>query len=402
MSINAAHVSSAKFAADPEPVLRDLHRKHPPIIQMKMPFFGKVWVPTRHSICSEILRNKEDFVREAKNADARELAILRFLPNGARVLYDNLVNKDDPEHQRLRSLVDQAFMRRNIESMRSQIETVVDAQLDQLSGTCDLSAGLSQPLPVFVIGNMLGMDKSQTQRILAMTAHLRSDTTKWQLLKGMFRMGALYREMGTIVDAIKQNPNEGLISGLWMAEESGAGLSRDEVINMVFALFFAGHETTVHLINGLVLSLIENPIEREKLNEKPSLGGSMVDEGLRFFSPVTFTKPFYAARKQQIRGVKIYKGNYVMPFVIGANRDPRIFDNAHQFQIDRQDNRHLSFSAGPHFCLGARLAKMEAEIAVMKLFERFPQLELGCPRHDLKWRSRLGLRAMKALPVKLG
>ena len=403
MTLSARLISSANFAANPEMILRDIHRNHSPIFEMEMPIFGTCWVPTRHKLCAEVLKNKDHFVREPKNARRKETIFLRILPPAARKFYQNLVNKDAPDHRRLRALVDQAFKRRNVASMRAEIEDFVDFRLAKLAKneTYNISKILSEPLPVYVIGQMLGMNETQTQEVLQLSAHLRSDTTKWQLIKGIARMGKLWRAIGRIVDGLRDNPSGGLISRLWDAEESGETLSRDEIIMMVFALFFAGHETTVHLINGLTLSLIENPNEKEKLLDNPDLAGDMVSEGLRFFSPVTMTKPFYIAKRMQIRGRQVKRGQLIMPMVIAGNRDTHVFDYPHQFRLGRNEGHHLSFSAGTHFCLGSSLAEMETEIAVMQLFQRFPGIRLGVERENLKWRARLGLRAMKALPISI-
>ena len=403
MKLPARIISSSGFAADPETVLRDLHKNHPPVVQIKMPFFGTCWVPTRHSVCSEVLKNKDRFVREARNAKSRGAIALRMLPRSVRSLYDNLVNKDDPDHKRLRSLVDQAFMRRNIDTMRGDIEARVDRYLDQLpkGQVVDISTALSQPLPVYVIAEMLGMEPAEAEAILDRMGFMRTDTTKWLIFKGLMQLGSIQRTMGDIVDRIREEDESGLIGHMWDAEAESQRLTREEIVTMVFTLFFAGHETTVHLINGLILSLLDHPEQREMLMRDPSLGDSMVDEGLRYFSPVTLTKPFHVAKKVQLRGATISRGQMVMPLIIAANRDPREFEEAHKFQIDRKENRHLSFSGGPHFCLGARLAKMETEIAITRLFQRFPDVHLAVPKKELKWRSRLGLRALNGLPLKL-
>ena len=184
------------------------------------------------------------------------------------------------------------------------------------------------------------------------------------------------------------------------AEEAGDKLNEDELLAMVFLLLIAGHETTVNLIGNGTLALIENPNEMRKLQSEPSLVKPAIEELLRYTSPVFTTTERYAREDAMIHGVTIPRGEMTLGVIGSANRDETVFEHPNELQITREQNRHLSFGQSIHFCLGAPLAQMEAQIAFTTLLRRLPDLQLRNPPQSLRWRPSIFLRGLASLPVK--
>jgi cytochrome P450 len=191
------------------------------------------------------------------------------------------------------------------------------------------------------------------------------------------------------------------MTALVQAEQDGDRLSEDELLAMAFLLLLAGHETTVHLIGGGVLALLESPEQKTRLLADWSLVASAVEELLRFVSPVQFTKPRYASRDLEVHGRSLRRGDLILPMLASASADPARFDGPERLDITRAPNPHVAFGSGVHFCLGAQLARVEAQVAVEKVFTRFPHLSLAVPDSALTYTGRIGLRALTALPVRL-
>ena len=172
-------------------------------------------------------------------------------------------------------------------------------------------------------------------------------------------------------------------------------------MSMVFLLVVAGFETTSHLVTNSVATFLQNPAQLERFRAEPSLADSAIEECLRHSGPVHSTKPFYARKDVEWHGVSIPKGSMVMPWLGAANRDPEVFEDPETFDIGRSPNRHLAFSQGLHFCLGASLARMETRVALTRLFERYPNLRLAVPAENLDRSAMPGWHRLNALPVQL-
>ena len=186
-----------------------------------------------------------------------------------------------------------------------------------------------------------------------------------------------------LIDRKRQQPGDDILTGLITAEHEGDRLTDDELVAMVFLLIVAGYETTTHLITNGVLALFENPTSLEQLRAEPARIESAVEEMIRHRGPIGGTKPQYATEDIELHGVTIPRGKAVMPLFVAANHDPRVFENPHLFDIDRQPNHHLGFGHGIHYCLGAHLARAETQIAINGLLRRFPDLELAVPPNQL-------------------
>jgi len=197
----------------------------------------------------------------------------------------------------------------------------------------------------------------------------------------------------------RANPQDDLVSALIHAEDAGGKLCADELLAMVFLLLVAGHETTVNLIGSGMLALLEHPDQTEKLRRNPPLIKSAVEELLRYTAPVFLSTERYAREELTFHGVTIPRGGVALGVIGSANRDETMFENPDALDIARENNRHLSFSQGIHYCLGAALARLEAQIAINTLLDRIPNLRLKGSPESLRWRPSLILRGLDALPV---
>ena len=211
----------------------------------------------------------------------------------------------------------------------------------------------------------------------------------------------MYRYFERQFEECRRNPRPGLLTELVQAEQAGDQLSHEELIAFAFLLLFAGHETTVHLTSGGLLTLLEYPDQKAELLADWSLVGGAAQEVLRFYCPVQMTKPRYIREDTELVGVSLRRGEMISAILAAANLDPAEFENPGHFDIRRQPNPHVAFGTGMHVCLGMKLANAEVETAFRCLFTRFPKLELAIPSSELKWAKRIGLRGLPSLPIRL-
>jgi len=211
---------------------------------------------------------------------------------------------------------------------------------------------------------------------------------------------AFLRYIRGLVKARRKNPQDDLISALVLAEEAGDKLTEDELVSMIFLLLIAGYETTVNLIGNGTLALLENPEQLEKLRANPGLAVPAVEEFLRYYSPLDYTQSRGARTDITIADTTIRAGDIIVAGIGSANRDERQFTNPDVMDITRDPNRHIAFGQGIHYCLGAFLARMEAQIAFRTIVEHFPNLRLAVARDTLQWRKSMLIRGLEELPVK--
>lgn len=396
-------VLSPAFHANPFSTI-DRMRAEGPIVRLKLPIIGRTYLAVTHDACTKLLKDHESFARDPANAGSKTQArILRFLPRSLGLLALNMLGHDDPEHRRLRGLVDQAFQRRTVEIMKPMIVTTADRLLDRLSGRthADLMAEFCRDLPLSVICTLLGLREQDHDRFKHWLGGLR-DTAN---------IGAVIRAVPGVIRVVRylrriSRPDggalpEGLITALSEAETEGQKLSEDELVSMIFLLFGAGQETTTHLIGGGLFALLSHEDQRRKLESDPSVMPTCVEECLRYVSPVQMTKPRFATSDMTWLGRDFRRGDMFAGFLAAANSDPSKFEDPHRFDIKRHPNPHLSFGTGAHFCLGFQLARAEAAIAFERVLARFPDLRLASDPQKIEWRKRLGIRALTQLPVRL-
>jgi cytochrome P450 len=265
----------------------------------------------------------------------------------------------------------------------------------------DLMEDLARPLPMAVICELLGLPEGDRPRFRQWARAVMSVTSLWGLFRFLPALRCLVAYFESHFEQCRRNPRPGLMTALVQAEQDGDRLSRDELLAMAFLLLLAGHETTVHLIGGGTLALLQAPDQKERLTADRSLLPSAVEELLRFVCPVQVTKPRWVGRDLEFRGRRLRRGEVIIPMLASANADPARFRDPERLDVGRWPNPHVAFGTGSHFCLGAQLARVEAQVVTERLFTRFPRLSLAVPPSALRYTGRLGLRALTALPVRL-
>jgi cytochrome P450 len=327
----------------------------------------------------------------------------------ARAMVRQMVFMDPPSHTRVRTLAARAFTPRRVEILRGHIQDVSNRLLNEIEGrrpsggrgVMDAIADLGAPLPAQVTTEMLGVPSSDWQRLEAWSrdfAELLGDVQQKsgrtaRVLQGMEEMTGYFREA---VRRQAEAPTDGLVNALAGAEVGGDRFSEDEVVANLIATMVGGLETTTNLIGNGLLSLLRNPLQLERLRSDPALMPSAVEEMLRYESP-SQRAVRVAPRDVEIAGRLIRKGEAVIAVIGAANRDPSRFPEPDRLDLGRQDNRHVAFGWAGHFCFGAPVARVEAQIALATLLRRLPRLRLE--PEPLVWRENLGLRGLRALRV---
>jgi cytochrome P450 len=316
-----------------------------------------------------------------------------------------MLDRDPPDHTRLRKLVSKAFTPRAIQALQPRIDALVDAMLNaaERQGQVDLVEALAFPLPFAVIAEMLGTPSADQDRIRQLSGTVvRSlePVNDPELVSAIIAADAELTEIAAGMIAWKRaNPADDLLTALIQAEDDGDVLNDDELIAQTLLLYIAGHETTVNLIAGGTLALLRHPAQLALLREDPALAPNAVEELLRYDSPVQASRRI-TLEPVEVGGAEIPAGAFVMASLASANRDELFWgSDAGELNLARENARqHVSFGAGPHHCLGASLARLEATTALQRLTSRFPGLALN---GDVTWNGRINLRGPAHLPVTL-
>lgn len=398
----SADFTSQEFFRNPAGAIETL-RMSGPVVQVKFPIIGTVWATTTQEMAARVLKDSEIFTLRK---DDGSIAGLRWwMPGIIRAIADNMLTMDEPDHTRLRSIVDEAFRRRAIIEMEPHILAMADelaASLFADGSPADLVERYARKLPLSVICELLGLPPADRPKFIAWTNSFTRLTGMFGFLGLIPAMMSMKRYLEGRLNAARLEGGEGLIAELVRVEKDGHRISPREMVAMVFLLLGAGSETTTHLISGSVYELVKNPKLRDWLSEDWGRANLAVEEFLRFVSPVQFSKPRYVRRDVDLGGVTVRKGDKIMAMIAAANLDPAANEHPEQLELTRQPNRHLSFGTGIHFCLGHQLARIEAKCALQALFTRWPKLEMAVPDSQIRWRERPGLRALASLPVMAG
>jgi cytochrome P450 len=396
-------LASQAFVRDPFPTYTRL-REAGPVFQTRLPLLGKTWAAATHQAACEVLKDDEAFVMEAKKVGKTLFSgILRLLPRLLRVFSDNMLAHDNPDHRRLRRLVEQAFSRHSVENMRGRIGVLCDGLLAGLAGrgTVDLLEEWARPLPVAVICELLGLPEEDRPKFSRwVTALFRSVSLSGMLL-AVPRIFRLLTYLRRHFEQCRSQPRPGLMTALVQAEQDGDKLSEDELLAMAFLLLFAGFETTVHLLSGGALALLKTPEQKERLLNDWSLLPSAVEELLRFVCPIQMSEARHVIRDLEFHGQSLRRGDHIVALLGAANSDPARFPDPEKLDLSRSPNPHVSFGSGIHFCLGAQLARVEAQVGFERLFTRYPRLALAVADAELKHSGNMLLKALVALPIRL-
>jgi cytochrome P450 len=389
-----------EFIRDPYPHYERLRRTDPVHITQH-----GMYLASRHAEASLVLRDKrfgKDFVERSKRRygpKIMEEPIFRSMSHW-------MLQQDPPDHTRLRGLVVKAFTARRVEDMRPRIQQVVDQTIDRVAeqGHMDLIEDFAFRLPVTIICDMLGIPEEHRETFYAGSRDGGRildpvPLTPTEIAQG--NAGNLMAQMyfQQLFELRRKNPGDDLTTQLVQAEENGSKLSNEELTANIILLFGAGHETTVNLIGNGLLALHRNPDQLALLKAHPELIANAIEEFLRYDSSVQLTGRVALEDIEDLGGRKIPKGDTVLCLLGSANRDPAVYpDHPDRLDINRQNVRPLSFGGGIHFCLGAQLARIEAEVAITTLLRRLPDLQLDDP-DDPEWRPTFVLRGLKHLPA---
>ena len=387
------------FTDDPYPHYREL-RDTAPVHEHPLGF----WFLSRHDEVADLLRaglsvEQRHLAPHPVRDQIRAASGDKHLRGGGLSMLD----RDPPDHTRLRKLVSNVFTPRAIAALQPRIQELVDESLDRLDGGGDLVAELAFPLPFAVINEMLGMQLADAERLRELTGTLvrslepiADPALAEQIMRADLELSELCR---AAIAAKREEPADDLLTALIRAEEDGDVLDDDELVAQVILLYVAGHETTVNLISNGVVALLDHPDQHAALRAEPGLIGNAVEEFLRYDSPVqsgrrVTTEPITAG------GQEIPAGSFVILGQASANRDERFWGpDADELRLDRRDARlHVSFGAGPHHCLGAALARMEGRLAIGGLVARYPELALA---GEVEWNGRINLRGASKVPISV-
>jgi cytochrome P450 len=364
-----------------------------------------MYVASRHAEASLVLRDKR-FGKEYADRTARRYGPKIMEEPLFRSFGLTMLQQDPPDHTRLRGLVVKAFTARRVEDMRSRIQQIVDETLDRITpqGRMDLIEDFAFRLPVTIICDMLGIPDEH--RELFYTGSRDSGRilepvplSPEEIKDGNARsaMSAMYFQQ--LFELRRKEPGDDLTTQLVQAEEAGDKLTNEELTANIILLFGAGHETTVNLIGNGLLALHRNPEQLALLKAKPELITNAIEEFLRYDSSVQMTGRVTLEDIEDLGGKRIPKGETVLCLLGSANHDPAVYpDHPERLDITRPNVRPLSFGGGIHFCLGAQLARLEAEVAISTLLRRLPDLRLDDAENP-EWRPTFVLRGLKQLPA---
>ncbi|MDZ7994697.1 MAG: cytochrome P450 [Nostoc sp. EfeVER01] len=392
------NLSAPEVLANPYPTYRRILLEDPVYWS---DFFGG-WYLMRYKDVAAAMQDKRISAKRppiSKIPESEQQNILPLL----ETLSKWILFCDPPEHTRLRALFNKAFTPSIISSMAERIQTLVDELIDSVyeQGNMNIIHDLAYPMPAIVIAQMLGAKSEDWEQFKKWSDDLAR-------FFGMFRMKPeiltsaqqsiieMTEYFRHILEERRYNPQDDLMSSLIFAQEKGNSLDDDEILSNCVFLTFAGHETTTNLIANGLLALLKNPSQMQKLKDDPSLITTTVEEFLRYDSPVQ-RQARIAVTNLEIDGKQISQGQRLFLVIGAANRDPEQFLDPDKLDITRPENPHLAFGKGTHFCLGASLGRLEAQIAINTIVRRLSNLHLDTDR--IEWHQNPSLRGMKSMPV---
>ncbi|HEV7789505.1 MAG TPA: cytochrome P450 [Pseudonocardia sp.] len=388
-------------------------REQAPVLRASFMGVGQTWMVTRYDEVHTVLGDPR-FVNNPASVPGMQVAnpVEKLMESyglseqDAHYMASNILSSDPPDHSRLRKLVSRAFTVRRVGELRPRVAAITAHLLDDLAAgpdPVDLTERFCYPLPITVICELVGIPWAD-----------RPDWREWgRSLVSMEprRMGPALHEMVTNVQALievrRATPGDDLLTGLIRAhDEDGDRLSDEELVTFVVTLVMAGHETTAHLIGNSIAALLAHPDQLALLRERPELWPTAVHELVRWCGTALLTGLRYATEDVRLGDVLIKAGDSVSPVLAAANFDPRQYTGPDRLDVTRQPagrgEGHVGFGHGAHYCLGAALARQEAEVALHALFDRFPGLALAVPECELTWEPVPGSRRLARLPVVRG
>mgnify|MGYP002778125191 CR=1 FL=1 len=391
-----------EFHANPYPAYQQLRSREP----VHQHFLGS-WGLTRYADVKAILRHpqirSDNLPQRLQNKNNYLEHKSQNLNALVQVTSTWLLSLEPPDHTRIRKLVGKAFSPVEIERLRPKVQQIVDDLIDkvQQNGSMDIISDIARPLPVRVISMMLGIPEETQSQVDQWANDLSGILDPLNSLETLVYMDEVVLKFSKSLEKLilerEQAPKRDLISAFIAARDEGDKLNHNELLTTCMLLFGTGEETTVNLIGNGMLALFHHPNQMELLKHEPNLIQSAVEEFARYDSPIQRIARV-ALEDVEIGNQVIHAGEQLILYLGAANRDPAQFLDADRLDITRTDNYHLAYADGIHYCLGAALAKLEAQVAINTLIQRLPDLQLQTDK--LEWRKNIALRGLKSLPVK--
>ena len=375
---------------------RDNPVQHQPGIDGETP----LWFATRYADVEQILTGEEQF---ARNLRAHRPNIGIPDPVLDQMLTNHMLNKDGAAHRRLRNLVSKAFTPKRVREMRPRVQAIADELIEGVlaRGEMDLMADYAFHLPTIVILEMLGIASEDRAKFKEWSnALILPKMTQEELQEFARLMHEFLAYLAALFAQRRRSPGNDLVSALLQAEEAGDRLSEQELYSMVMLLIVAGHETTVSLLGNAMLALWRHPDQLALLQAQPALMPTAVEEFLRYDGSVERAFSRHLLQEVVLGETAVPPSELVVPILAAANHDPAVFENPEVLDVMRWPNPHVGFGKGAHYCLGAPLARLEAEIGLNTLLQRLPHIQPAIPLTDLRWRLTPTFRSLEALPVK--
>ncbi|MEV4255912.1 cytochrome P450 [Spirillospora sp. NPDC049652] len=389
------HPIPADFTSlfDPYPIMERIRRAGP-VQRAAKPGMGEFWVVTGYEDVLAVLTDPRFSTRPPVQGPQDE--------SGEKsVLEASLLSTDPPDHTRLRRLVSRSFTARRVATLRPRVQQVTDGLLDAVApaGRADLVADLAFPLTMAVICELLGVPAADRDKFGRWSIALVLPPNPPEVLRSAERaqrnLTAYFRDL---IEEKRAEPRDDLLSDLARPRPEHESLSDRELLGMAILLVLAGHETTVNLVGTGMMTLLLHTDQLAALRAEPALVPSAVEELIRYTGPIGTGLARFATSDLDLAGTRIRRGDLVVTSLAAANRDPARFTDPHRFDVRRDEAPHLGFGYGIHFCLGAALARLEAEVAIGTVLRRFPDLALTKPAERLRWRTS-SLRGLAELPV---
>jgi cytochrome P450 len=368
-----------------------------------------VYITVDHKICNDLLRSEDFHVLSMGSTLPKPLQwVVRHTETGLLHPLEppSMLSVEPPDHTRYRKLVSSVFTTRAVAALRDRVQDTANALLDELADeadSVDIVERYCSQLPVTVIGDILGVPDAARPRILEfgeLGAPSLDIGLSWQQYRRVYRGIEGFNDwLSSHLHELRRNPGDDLMSQIIQASDEGARLTHEELLATAGLVLAAGFETTVNLLGNGIRMLLDHPEHLETLASRPELWPTAVEEILRLESPVQLSART-TLKDTDIAGTLVRRGEGVIIYLAGANRDPKVFTDPHRFDIERDNaGKHLSFSGGRHFCLGAALARAEGEVGLRTFFERFPDARLAS---DGSRRDTRVLRGWSSLPIMLG
>jgi cytochrome P450 len=390
---------------DPFPTFAEA-RSRCPVQQVRLPDGHDAWVVLSHDAARQALGDERLSKNMVAALDQDPGVVAEGLP-GPEFAH-HMLAMDSPDHGRLRSLVAEAFRPSRVSAMRPSIERLADELLDAMAAVgpdavVDLRSGFAHPLPFAVICTLLGVDDDRRRTLHDAFATLLQPWPSPPPPEAVAASAVVTGTLRTLVANARPDPDGDVVGVLVDAVRRGEA-TEPEVLSSLFQLVVAGHDTTSSLIGNGVVALLDHPDQLAELRQDSGLLPGAIEELLRFTAPVPHATFRVTTEPVDLAGVTVPPGQQVLIGLGAANRDPFVYDDPDRLDVHRQARRHLAFGHGPHHCLGASLARLEAEVAFGRLLHRFPDLRLAVPRDELAWSHGDGLvlRGLACLPVALG